>query len=158
MQTRLAAVDDDAVLGAIARRAWSPLHAVKQRPMDREPFFSERHRPEDTIVAEVDGRVAGYVAVAPATPHASNAHVQQVQRLALEEWARGHGVGRELMKQAIELAQERGARRLTLRVLGHNTPARQLYEAMGSVIEGVLPGEFLLDGEYVDDVLMGLHL
>ncbi|MGO4421815.1 GNAT family N-acetyltransferase, partial [Streptomyces sp. MCAF7] len=26
------------------------------------------------------------------------------------------------------------------------------------VVEGVLPGEFLLEGEYVDDVLMGRAL
>ncbi|NUR65391.1 MAG: GNAT family N-acetyltransferase, partial [Streptomyces sp.] len=52
----------------------------------------------------------------------------------------------------------RGARRLTLRVLGHNTPARRLYESEGFVVEGVLPEEFLLDGEYVDDVFMGRGL
>ncbi|MYV52865.1 GNAT family protein, partial [Streptomyces sp. SID3212] len=55
-------------------------------------------------------------------------------------------------------ARNQGARRLTLRVLGHNTPARRLYEAEGFAVEGVLPGEFLLDGEYVDDVLMGRSL
>ncbi|MDX2966255.1 hypothetical protein PV399_42085, partial [Streptomyces acidiscabies] len=30
--------------------------------------------------------------------------------------------------------------------------------ALGFGVEGVLPGEFLLDGEYVDDVLMGRGL
>lgn len=48
-----------------------------------------------------------------------------------------------------------GAVRVTLRVLGHNTPARRLYEAAGFTVEGVLPGEFLLDGVHVDDVCMG---
>ena len=47
---------------------------------------------------------------------------------------------------------------LTLRVLGHNTPARKLYETEGFAVEGVLPGEFLLEGVYVDDVLMGCSL
>ncbi|WP_324612280.1 GNAT family N-acetyltransferase, partial [Streptomyces scabiei] len=55
-------------------------------------------------------------------------------------------------------ARRRGARRLTLRVLGHNTAARKLYESEGFVVEGVLPEEFLLDGQYVDDVLMGRRL
>ncbi|WP_143674119.1 GNAT family N-acetyltransferase, partial [Streptomyces caniscabiei] len=45
-----------------------------------------------------------------------------------------------------------------LRVLGHNTPARKLYESEGFVVEGVLPEEFLIDGAYVDDVLMGRRL
>ena len=51
-----------------------------------------------------------------------------------------------------------GASRLTLRVLGHNTPARNLYTACGFEIEGVLRGFFRLDGRDVDDVLMTLPL
>lgn len=43
-------------------------------------------------------------------------------------------------------------------MLGHNTPARTLYESEGFAVEGVLPGEFLIDGAYVDDVCMGLAL
>lgn len=48
--------------------------------------------------------------------------------------------------------------RITLRVLGHNEPARALYEAEGFAVEGVLPGEFWLDGRYADDVMMGRSL
>ena len=36
--------------------------------------------------------------------------------------------------------------------------ARGLYEAAGFEVEGVLRGEFLLEGDYVDDVLMALDL
>ncbi|MYV66769.1 GNAT family N-acetyltransferase, partial [Streptomyces sp. SID2131] len=43
-------------------------------------------------------------------------------------------------------------------VLGHNAPARALYASEGFAVEGVLPGEFLLDGAYVDDVCMGRSL
>jgi len=43
-------------------------------------------------------------------------------------------------------------------VLGHNTPARNLYTACGFEIEGVLRGFFRLDGRDVDDVLMTLPL
>jgi ribosomal protein S18 acetylase RimI-like enzyme len=67
-------------------------------------------------------------------------------------------VGRALLRAAREEARRQGARRITLRVLGHNTPARTLYESEGFVVEGILPGEFLLDGAYVDDVLMGRPL
>ena len=49
-------------------------------------------------------------------------------------------------------------RKLTLRVLGHNAPARALYAACGFVEEGVLRGLFFLDGAYVDDVLMAMDL
>ena len=52
----------------------------------------------------------------------------------------------------------RGARKLSLRVLGDNTVARGLYESCGFAVEGVLRDEFLVDGRYVDDVLMARDL
>ena len=42
----------------------------------------------------------------------------------------------------------------SLRVLGENDAARRLYERAGYEVEGVLRGEFHLDGRDVDDVLM----
>ncbi|EST34928.1 hypothetical protein N566_17960 [Streptomycetaceae bacterium MP113-05] len=43
-------------------------------------------------------------------------------------------------------------------MLGPNVPARALYESAGFVVEGVQPEEFLVEGAYVDDVLMGRSL
>ncbi|WP_019075880.1 GNAT family N-acetyltransferase [Streptomyces hokutonensis] len=156
---RTALPDDDEELGALDRATWSHLHAVMPRPQPPYgPFFDERHAPEDHLVAELDRRIVGYIRLAFASPLACNTHVRQIQGLAVAEDARGHGVGRALVRAAVEEAGRRGARRLTLRVLGHNTPARKLYAAEGFAVEGVLPEEFLLDGEYVDDVLMGRSL
>lgn len=121
-------------------------------------FFDDRHRPEDVLVAEVDGRLAGYVRVVPPTPLPGNAHVRQIQGLAVDHWARGRGAGRALVEAARDHARRCGARRLTLRVLGHNTAARRLYASVGFVPEGLLPEEFEVAGEYVDDVLMGMRL
>ena len=156
---RIALPDDDEELGALDRATWSYLHAVMPRPQPPYgPFFDERHAPEDHLVAELDRRIVGYIRLAFPTPLACNAHVRQIQGLAVAEEARGRGVGRALIRAAVEEARRRGARRLTLRVLGHNTPARKLYAAEGFSVEGLLPEEFLLDGEYVDDVLMGRSL
>ncbi|WP_269854284.1 GNAT family N-acetyltransferase [Streptomyces sp. RPT161] len=159
-QTRIrpATADDDSALSGLDLRIWSPLHAVTPRPEPGGHFFDERHRPDQVLVAETDGRVAGYVRVVPPTPLASNAHVRQIQGLAVDDWARGRGVARALLQAACHTARAQGARRLTLRVLGHNTPARRLYETAGFVVEGVLREEFLLDGGYVDDVLMARNL
>lgn len=84
--------------------------------------------------------------------------MRQIQGLAVADEARGAGVGRALLRAVQDEARRQGARRITLRVLGHNTPARKLYESEGFVVEGILPEEFLLEGEYVDDVLMGHSL
>ena len=63
-----------------------------------------------------------------------------------------------LVEAAVEEARDRGARKLTLRVLGGNTRARQLYDGCGFIVEGILRAEFFLDGRYVDDVLMARDL
>ncbi|MDX3075277.1 GNAT family N-acetyltransferase [Streptomyces sp. NPDC088354] len=158
IRVRAALLSDDPALARLDRATWSTLHAVAPPPQEHQDFFGERSGPDAYLVAEVDGRTAGYLRLVPPTPLASNAHVRQIQGLAVDTWARGRGVGLELVMAALEAARGQGARRVTLRVLGHNTPARRLYEAAGFTVEGVLPGEFLLDGVYVDDVLMGRAL
>ncbi|MGX1474050.1 UNVERIFIED_CONTAM: ribosomal protein S18 acetylase RimI-like enzyme [Streptomyces canus] len=159
LSIRLALPDDEEELARLDRATWSSLHAVtpQQQPPYR-PFFGEHHLPDDCLVAEADRRILGYVLLGFPTPIEANAHVRQIQGLAVSEEARGRGVGRALIRAVTDEARRRGARRLTLRVLGHNTPARGLYESEGFAVEGVLPEEFLLAGEYVDDVLMGRRL
>ncbi|GHE88722.1 N-acetyltransferase [Streptomyces spiralis] len=156
---RPATPDDEDPLARLDRATWSTLHSVQPRPQPPyEPFFTERSGPDEILVAELDGAVVGYIRLGLATPLASNAHVRQIRGLAVADEARGAGVGRALLRAAVAEARRQGARRLSLRVLGHNTAARKLYESEGFVVEGVQPEEFLLDGAYVDDVLMGRPL
>lgn len=157
---RPATVADGPALAVLDRRAWSTLHSVQPAPRGAaEPFFDERHLVENCLVADLPGRAedgpVGYLWLVPATGLPASAHVRAINGLAVDADARGAGVARALLRTAVERARAQGARRLTLRVLGHNTPARRLYESEGFTVEGVLPGEFLLGGEYVDDVLMG---
>ncbi|KFG00408.1 GNAT family N-acetyltransferase [Streptomyces europaeiscabiei] len=156
---RVATSDDEDTLSRLDRDTWSTLHSVQERPTQPyQPFFNERHGPHDHLVAELDGTVVGYVRLALSSPLACHTHVLQIQGLAVADRARGAGVARALLSAVQDEARRRGARRLTLRVLGHNTAARKLYESEGFVVEGVLPEEFLLDGAYVDDILMGRRL
>ncbi|WNF26665.1 GNAT family N-acetyltransferase [Streptomyces sp. C11-1] len=156
---------DDDELAELDRSTWSTLHAVVPRPQPPyDPFFDERHPPEGFLVVEAEtepdgqARIAGYIQLVPPTPLAANAHVRQIRGLAVAEWARGAGVGRTLLRAAFAEARGQGANRITLRVLGHNTPARALYASEGFSVEGVLPGEFFLNGRYVDDLCMGRSL
>ena len=156
---RHATPDDEEALGRLDRATWSPLHAVQPRPQPPYgPFFDERHKPQDHLVAELDGAVVGFIRLGFSTSLACNSHVRQIQGLAVADTARGAGVGRALLRAVQDEARRLGARRITLRVLAHNTPARALYESEGFVVEGILPEEFLLDGSYVDDVFMGRSL
>jgi ribosomal protein S18 acetylase RimI-like enzyme len=155
---------DDRALAALDHRAWSPDSAVTERPPAKQAFFGHGHTAGQFLVAVPGqtrpdgGPIAGFICVAPPTPVPSNAHVRQIQGLAVEPAMRGRGIGRALLRAACELAVSEGARRITLRVLASNEPARHLYAAAGFAVEGVLPGEFHIAGRYVDDILMGRAL
>ncbi|MFD4395991.1 GNAT family N-acetyltransferase [Kitasatospora sp. NPDC058397] len=155
---RPAQPEDEVELAVLNRAAWSPLADVSPQPPEGDGVFDERHTPEQYLLALLDGRVVGYVRQVPPTPLASNRHVRQIQGLVVDGTARGRGVGRRLVEAACEAARAAGARRMTLRVLGWNAPARRLYEGCGFVVEGSLAEEFLIDGSYVDDVLMARSL
>lgn len=159
---RVAVPDDGAQLAALDRRCWSPLHDVHPRPAPPgRPFFDETHLPGEYLVAELDEPaglgIVGFIRVVRPGLETS-AHVREIQGLLVDERARRRGVAQVLLEAACERAREEGARRIGLHVLGHNAPARGLYEAAGFSVEGVLPEQFLLDGRYVDDVLMGRRL
>lgn len=161
LHTRPARETDGPRLYELDHTAWSTLSEVAERsapPAPDSTIFDERHRPEDYLVAELNGETVGYVRLVPPTPLPSNAHIRQISGLAVHPSARRHGVGGALVAAALERARRVGARRVTLRVLGHNRPARALYESAGFAVEGLTPEEFYLDGRYVDDVIMGLTL
>lgn len=157
---RPAGPGDEQLLGALDRRAWSTRYSVQPRPQPPyEPFFGPERPPAHHLVAELEGEgLVGYVRCEPPSGLAAHAHVRQINGLVVDERARGRGVGRALLEGACARARRQGAVRMTLRVLGHNVPARALYKAAGFREEGLLPGEFLLEGEYVDDVVMGRTL
>ena len=155
---RPATLADDRALRALDDATWSAATSPGPLPAPGAPFFDARTRPEDVLVALAGDAVAGYVKLDPPTPLASNRHVVAITGLAVDSAHRRRGVARSLLDAAAAEARAHGARRLTLRVLAPNTAARGAYEAAGFVVEGTLRGEFLLDGRYVDDVLMALDL
>ncbi len=157
---RPASNEDEAALQRIDREAWdsaSLFPSVSAR-LAVSPFFSPEQPPEAHLVAELDGRVVGYVRLAPPTPLPESQHVLTINGIAVDPAARGHGVGRALLSAAEEHAGELGATKLSLRVLGTNTVARAMYEGAGFQVEGVLRGEFRIDGVDVDDIMMALRV
>jgi len=158
IEIRRATVADEPELTRIDRATHTPQSTIAPPPGADHSVFDDRTRPKATLVALIDGELAGYVALMPPTPHASHSHVLEICALAVDPDRQGYGVGRALIEAAARDAAERGARRLTLRVLSSNAGARRLYESCGFSLEGVLREEFLLDGDYVDDLLMARRL
>ena len=121
-------------------------------------FFTTDNPPEAHLVAELNGRVAGYIRLKPPTRLPENAHVIQVQGLAVHPDERRRGAAGSLLDAAAKQLRDRGIRKLTLRVLSTNQAAIRLYERHGFAREGTQLEEFLINGRYVDDILMAKRL
>jgi len=144
-------------LDAVAWSADSGFPSTLPAARDR-PFFNAENPPQAHLVAELGGRVVGYIRLKPPTRLPENAHVIQVQGLAVHPDARRHGAAASLLDAAERQMRERGIRKLTLRVLSTNLGALSLYERQGFTREGTLLEEFRINGRYVDDVLMAKRL
>ncbi|KDN20810.1 GNAT family N-acetyltransferase [Amycolatopsis rifamycinica] len=149
---------DEPVLAEIDRHTWTSVVSPAPAPPSGTPFFGDGTRPDDVLVAEHDGVVAGYVRLGEGFGIPAHRHVLVIDGLAVDPDRQRLGIAQRLVEAAVAEARHRGARKLTLRVLGPNTGARRVYERCGFVVEGVLRGEFRIDGHGVDDVLMARPL
>jgi ribosomal protein S18 acetylase RimI-like enzyme len=159
MCVRTARADDAAGLAELDAAAWSPesgFPSILQRTA--ASFFTPDNPPASHLVCEIDGQVVGYLVLRPPTTLPENAHVIGVFGLAVAPAARRLGAASALLAAAEERARATGARKLSLRVLGTNEPAIRLYDRLGFEREGLLRGEFFINGDYVDDLLMAKHL
>jgi ribosomal protein S18 acetylase RimI-like enzyme len=147
---------DDVALGLIDAVTWTAASSPAPAPDPGDPFFGPRVSPDDVLVAAAGVSLLGYAQLAQPMAIVSHAHVLSLAGLAVLPEHQGRGVGRQLVEAAVLEARARGSRRLTLRVLASNTLARRTYERCGFEIEGILRGEFFLQGQYVDDVLMAI--
>lgn len=81
----------------------------------------------DTIVADLDGRVAGYAMVF----YRASSDIARLYSIAIEATARGLGLGRKLAEASIAAAARRGKRRFRLEVREDNAAAIELYRKLG---------------------------
>ena len=156
---RQAVFEDAEALARIDLVTWtSETSPVPAPQVDTYDFFDERTSPADVLVAEVGGTVVGYVKLRSVLHPPSRSHVMEINGLAVDPSHQREGVAPHLVEAAVEESARRGALKVSLRVLGPNARARRLYERCGFVVEGVLRGEFVLDGRPVDDVFMARRL
>lgn len=162
IQVREARADDEAALCALEAAAWSPRSGfpsvIQSGTMPGSRFFTADNPPQIHLVAVAGDQVLGYIRLKPPTPLPENTHVMHVSGIAVDPAARRRGVAAALMGAAEPYSLAHGASKLSLRVLSTNQPAIALYEKLGFEREGVLRGEFRIDGADVDDVLMAKQL
>jgi ribosomal protein S18 acetylase RimI-like enzyme len=103
---------------------------------EREEMWSEvlsdpRARRQRCFVAEVEGRLVGFVESAEATAemHPPPPEAGEILALYLRESAQGRGIGRALLAEATRHLRSQGFPTAVLWVLEGNGRARRFYEA-----------------------------
>ncbi|RMG37308.1 MAG: N-acetyltransferase [Methanobacteriota archaeon] len=70
-----------------------------------------------------------------------------------------HGIGQAMLQALIDWAKDTGIiRKMNLRVTTYNTAGIGLYEKMGFKRVGIITRDMMIDGEFVDTILMGLEI
>ena len=103
------------------------------------------------MVALVDDAVVGWCDITP-TSFEGMTHVGRLG-MGVKAGFRGQGIGRGLLKAALNRAFGQGLERVELEVFRSNDSAARLYEAHGFLREGVKVGARKLDG-LADDILL----
>jgi ribosomal protein S18 acetylase RimI-like enzyme len=115
--------------------------------------YSRHYSPDRVFIAELEGKVAGYIGYDNPTGLASNNHVMEIY-IAVHPDYQKMGVGRELTNFIISWGKQNGYKKISLRVLSSNQKAIAFYHKLGFLEQGRLVNEFILDGNYVDDIMM----
>jgi ribosomal protein S18 acetylase RimI-like enzyme len=87
-------------------------------------------------------------------PGAAELHHTGLFDIAVLAGSRGVGLGAALAAEALAMAQTGGVRVVMLRVFSTNARALALYEKLGFVRAGEIPGFIMKRGRPIDDVIM----
>ncbi len=122
-----------------SRRDWLGEHTP-----DCHPFW----------VAEVDGRVAGWLNFKSFLPRCAYAGTVELSVYVDEKFQR-RGIARALLEEAIGRAPSLEISAMVGLIFAHNEPSLRLFERLGFERWGLLPGVARLDGVERDLTIMG---
>ncbi|MGF9770637.1 GNAT family N-acetyltransferase [Bacillus albus] len=106
------------------------------------------------LVAEVDNRIVGFSRCEGSNLKRLNHKVEFGVCILREFW--GYRIGKSLLQQSIQWADENEVKKISLQVLETNEKAIQLYKKFGFEVEGILKHDKRLsDGKYYNTVIMG---
>ncbi|EJP98765.1 GNAT family N-acetyltransferase [Bacillus cereus] len=106
------------------------------------------------LVAEVHNRIVGFSRCEGSNLKRLSHKVEFGVCILREFW--GYGMGKSLLQQSIQWADENEVKKISLQVLETNEKAIQLYKKLGLEVEGILKNDKkLLDGKYYNTVVMG---
>jgi phosphinothricin acetyltransferase len=129
------------------------LETELRTPAERREWMAARGPRHPVIVAESDGAVVGWGSLNVFNPRPAYQHVADFSVYVERAW-RGRGVGRRLLERLVELARGIGYHKMVLSTFPTNTAGVRLYERLGFSRVGVYREQGLLDGRWVDTLIM----
>ena len=122
-------------------------------PEERAEWLGARGPRHPVLVAVVDGVVAGWASLNRFNPRPAYDHVADFS-IYIERGWRGRGVGRRLLAALVDLARELRYHKMVLAAFPFNPAGVSLYERLGFTTVGVYREQGLLDGKWVDVIVM----
>jgi phosphinothricin acetyltransferase len=110
------------------------------------------------LVAELDGRVAGFAKVSPYEERSHYYAGVGEATVSVSREARRGGVGRALLEAIAVVAASTGRHKLVAKVFAGTEPSLALFERTGYRRVGTHERHAQLDGEWRDVVVVELHL
>jgi phosphinothricin acetyltransferase len=157
MTIRFALLDDAPAICTIYNQGIedrvATLETERRDPEERRRWLGSRGTRYPVVVAEWGGQIVAWASLNSFNPRHCYDHVADISVYVERSW-RGKGVGRVLLARLVELGRSLGFHKLVLACFPTNKPGVALYEGMGFVAVGVYREQGLLDGQWVDVLMM----
>ena len=154
---RFASLDDAATICTIYNQGIedrvATLETGLRDPDERRRWLSSRGPRYPVVVAEAAGRIVAWASLNSFNPRHCYDHVADISVYVERSW-RGKGIGRIMLARLIELGRSLSFHKLVLACFPTNKPGVALYERMGFASVGVYREQGLLDGQWVDVLIM----
>jgi phosphinothricin acetyltransferase len=157
MRVRFATLDDAPAICTIYNQGIDDRVATLETELrdadERRRWLSSRGTRYPVLVAEARGQIIGWSSLNSFNPRRAYDHVADISVYVERSW-RGRGAGRVLLERLIELGRELQFHKLVLACFPTNKAGVALYERMGFAHVGIYREQGLLDGRWVDVLVM----
>jgi phosphinothricin acetyltransferase len=129
------------------------LETEERTPEERRAWLAGRGDRHPVLVAETDGQVVGFGSLNIFNPRVAYDSVADFSIYIERSW-RGRGIGRCLLQSLEERARLLGYHKLVLTAFPFNAAGMALYTRCGFRVVGIYHEQGLLDGRWVDTIVM----
>jgi ribosomal protein S18 acetylase RimI-like enzyme len=128
---RPATAEDAEATARVHVESWAAAYTLNGPSLEQR--LDQHRRFPPTFVAEIDGKIVGFVGVGPSRDPDAEGELYTIYVLS-DHWR--EGVGRALIRAGEERMRELGYCNVVLWVLDGNSPAQSFYESAGWAADG----------------------